>query len=53
MLLLALAGYDSAGDAVRPSEHGFDYHLIKPVDPDHLARLLSEAAEGSPVQTHP
>ncbi len=53
MLLLALTGYDSAGDAARASEHGFDYHLIKPVDPDHLARLLSEAAEGSLVETHP
>ncbi len=21
----------------RSSEHGFDYHLVKPVDPDHLA----------------
>ena len=41
MLLLALTGYDSAGDAARAAEHGFDYHLIKPVDPDHLARLLA------------
>jgi PAS domain S-box-containing protein len=53
MLLLALTGYDSAGDAVRATEHGFDYHLVKPVDPDHLARLLSEAAEGSLVEMHP
>jgi signal transduction histidine kinase/ActR/RegA family two-component response regulator len=53
MLLLALTGYDSAGDAARAAEHGFDYHLIKPVDPDHLARLLSESAEGSLVETHP
>ena len=41
MLLLALTGYDSAADAARAAEHGFDYHLIKPVDPDHLARLLA------------
>jgi CheY-like chemotaxis protein len=53
MLLLALTGYDSAGDAARASEHGFDYHLIKPVDPDRLARLLSESAEGSLLETHP
>jgi signal transduction histidine kinase/ActR/RegA family two-component response regulator len=53
MLLLALTGYDSPGDAARASEHGFDYHLVKPVDPDHLARLLSESAEGSLVETHP
>jgi signal transduction histidine kinase/ActR/RegA family two-component response regulator len=53
MLLLALTGYDSAGDAARASEHGFDHHLVKPVDPDRLARLLSESAEGSLVETHP
>lgn len=46
MLLLALTGYDSLGSK-RSSEHGFDYHLVKPVDPDHLARLLSEGAEGA------
>jgi signal transduction histidine kinase/ActR/RegA family two-component response regulator len=53
MLLLALTGYDSAGDAARASEHGFDYHLVKPVDPDRLTRLLAESAEGSLVETHP
>jgi signal transduction histidine kinase/ActR/RegA family two-component response regulator len=53
MLLLALTGYDSAGDAARASEHGFDYHLVKPVDPDRLARLLSESAEGSLLETRP
>jgi PAS domain S-box-containing protein len=41
MLLVALTGYGSAGDARRASEYGFDHHLVKPVDPDHLARLLS------------
>ena len=42
MLLLALTGFGSADDANRSSEHGFDYHLVKPVDPDYLARLISE-----------
>jgi len=45
MLLLALTGYSSPGDANRAFEHGFDYHLVKPVDPDHLARLLSEGGD--------
>ena len=47
MLLLALTGYGSAGDSQHSSEHGFDYHLVKPVDPDHLARLISEGVAGS------
>ena len=42
MLLLALTGYGSAADADRSTEHGFDYHLVKPVDPDLLAHLLSQ-----------
>jgi CheY-like chemotaxis protein len=47
MLLLALTGYGSLEDAQRSSEHGFDHHLIKPVDPDRLARLISESADPS------
>jgi two-component system, sensor histidine kinase len=38
MLLLALSGYDAPADWARSD---FDHHLVKPVDPDHLARLLS------------
>jgi two-component system CheB/CheR fusion protein len=42
MLLLALSGYGASDDAKRSSEHGFDYHLVKPVDPDRLTRLITE-----------
>ena len=42
MLLLALSGYDSPDHARRSLEHGFNYHLVKPVDLDHLAHLISE-----------
>ena len=45
MLLLALSGDGSPGDSKRSLEHGFDYHLVKPVDPDHLARLISDGVE--------
>jgi signal transduction histidine kinase len=44
MLLLALTGQASTGDSAHWLEHGFDYHLIKPVDPDYLARLIGEVA---------
>ena len=40
MLLLALTGYGSPSDAHRSVEHGFDYHLLKPVDPDDLTRMI-------------
>jgi two-component system, sensor histidine kinase len=47
MLLLALTGHGSPTDSKHSLEHGFDYHLVKPVDPDYLTRLIGEVAEGS------
>jgi len=47
MLLVALTGYSAPDDQNRLSARGFDYHLVKPVDPDQLASLLSEGAESS------
>jgi two-component system, sensor histidine kinase len=47
MLLLALTGYGSPGESAHSSAHGFDHHLVKPVDPDHLSRLISESTEVS------
>jgi len=40
MLLLALTGFGAGGDAQAAAQHGFDHHLVKPVDPDQLTRLL-------------
>jgi len=42
MLLLALTGYGSPADVRRSEEHGFDHHLVKPVDPDFLARVIHQ-----------
>ena len=53
MLLLALTGYGDAGYGKDSSDAGFDHHLVKPVDLNRLARLLSEAPERSPAETHP
>jgi CheY-like chemotaxis protein len=40
MLLLALTGYSAAADVDRALAHGFNHHLVKPVDTDQLAQLL-------------
>ena len=48
LLLLALTGYGALEDAKRSSEHGFDHHLVKPVDPNRLASLIGERAEFEP-----
>ncbi len=48
MLLLAMTGYDAPDAARHARKHGFDYHLVKPVDPDLLARMISAGAPGEP-----
>lgn len=47
MLLLALTADGSPDGSMHTMEHGFDYHLVKPVDQDYLARLITDAVEGS------
>ncbi|QDV36527.1 PAS domain S-box protein [Tautonia plasticadhaerens] len=38
--LVALTGWGQEADRRRSREAGFDHHLVKPVDPDHLVELL-------------
>jgi CheY-like chemotaxis protein len=40
--LVALTGYGRESDRLRTQEAGFDLHLIKPVEPLELKRLLEE-----------
>ena len=47
MLLLAVTADGSPGGSMHTMEHGFDYHLVQPVDQDHLARLIADAVEAS------
>ncbi|MCW5622748.1 MAG: response regulator, partial [Burkholderiales bacterium] len=41
LTLIAVTGYGQEEDKRRASDAGFDHHLIKPVDPDVLERLMS------------
>lgn len=43
ILLVALTGGDGPRDATRSLRHDFDHHLVKPVDLDYLACLLSSS----------
>jgi CheY-like chemotaxis protein len=47
--LIALTGYGQQEDRRRALNAGFNAHLVKPVDPKELARLLSEARIDHPV----
>jgi len=42
VFLVALSGYGQAEDRRRALAAGFDVHLLKPVDPEELARVLAE-----------
>ena len=41
LVLIALTGWGQESDRRRAHEAGFDHHLIKPVDPDRLARVIA------------
>jgi signal transduction histidine kinase/CheY-like chemotaxis protein len=47
--LIAMSGYGQAEDRERSQAAGFDRHLVKPVDPSELLRLL-ELTTHQPVQ---
>jgi two-component system CheB/CheR fusion protein len=42
--LVALTGWGQDADRRRAIDSGFDYHLVKPVDPDELNDLLAQLA---------
>ena len=42
MILVALTGWGQEDDRRRSREAGFDHHLVKPVAPEELERLLAE-----------
>jgi len=46
-VLIALTGWGQAEDHQRSREAGFDYHLIKPVQPATLVKLLATASRTS------
>lgn len=45
-ILVALTGYGQESDRQRSARAGFDHHLVKPVDPEVLANLLSSFRRG-------
>ena len=47
--LIALTGYGREADRRQAVEAGFDLHLVKPVGPEVLKRLLAGFAEGGQV----
>jgi two-component system CheB/CheR fusion protein len=53
LLVVAVTGFGQEADRRRAVEAGFDHHVVKPVNPAALQKLLArpaEAAEGDPVR---
>lgn len=42
MILIAVTGYGNEEDRRRSQEVGFNHHLVKPVDPDELHRIIAD-----------
>jgi PAS domain S-box-containing protein len=45
-LIIAVTGYSQDGDPSRTRVAGFDHHLVKPIDLDHLKSLLERSPRG-------
>lgn len=48
--LIALTGWGQDEDRRRTREAGFDHHIVKPIDPDVLERLLANFHHSAPAQ---
>jgi CheY-like chemotaxis protein len=44
--LIAVTGYAGVAEQRRSREAGFEHHLVKPVDPETLHRLLASSDTG-------
>lgn len=53
IVLIALTGWGQPEDKQRSRAAGFDHHLVKPVDPSTLERLLASPARHAPARIHP
>ena len=45
-VLVAITGYGQEQDRVRTRAAGFEYHLVKPVEPDEMLRIVRDVAAG-------
>jgi DNA-binding response OmpR family regulator len=52
-VIIALSGWGREEDRMKTAKAGFDDHLVKPVAPEDLRRLMSKYLAGEPgVPSH-
>ena len=49
LVIVALTGWGQVEDHKRTKEAGFDHHLVKPVDPDKLMKLLADVMDHAEI----
>jgi CheY-like chemotaxis protein len=49
MFLIAVTGWGQEEDRQRSTEVGLNVHMVKPVEPAALEKLLAELAQGKPI----
>lgn len=52
-LLIAITGWGQDADRRRSRESGFDVHMVKPLDPELLMKLLADVDKGMPAPVDP
>jgi CheY-like chemotaxis protein len=52
MFLIAVTGWGQEEDRQRSSEVGLNVHMVKPVEPAALEKLLAELPQDGPLQEH-
>jgi len=53
VLLIALTGFEGQTDRMLSKMAGFDYHLVKPADPNALLAVIRDYLAGNrPVRIH-
>ncbi len=45
VVIIAQTGWDQEEDRQRSHEAGFDHHLVKPVDPNALMKMLAQVQQ--------
>ena len=53
LTLVALTGFSQEKDRARAREAGFDYHMVKPVDPGDLEALVAYVATAGSESAEP
>ena len=50
MFLIAVTGWGQEEDRQRSTEVGLNVHMVKPVEPAALEKILADLAQGDPIQ---